>query len=151
MYAIIEFGGHQWKVEPGTRFEVNQLPQKVGDQVPVDQVLFGYDGAKAHVGRPYVEGAQVICEVVEHRLSIKTISYHYRRRENWRKTIGHRQPLTRLVVKDILFAGAAPVKAAAPAIAKAEASTPRVAKAKPKAHKSSSSKPTSSRPKSTKK
>ena len=105
IYAIIELGGRQWKVEPGTRLEINRLASAIGSQLGVEQVLLAYDGAKAYVGRPYVPGAQVICEVLEHRLGPKVISYHFRRRENWRKTVGHRQPLTRLVVKDILLTG----------------------------------------------
>jgi len=105
MYAIVEVGGRQWRVEPGTRLEVNRLPEAVGAQHVVDRVLFAQNGERLQVGRPYVADAKVICEVVEHRLGPKTISYHYRRRENWRRTVGHRQPLTRLVVKEIVFGG----------------------------------------------
>ena len=105
MYAIIELGGRQWKVELGTRLDVNRLPHEVGAQVPVERVLLAQDGTQTHVGRPYVLGARIICEVLEHRLGPKEISYHFRRRENWRKTVGHRQPLTRLIVKDIVLAG----------------------------------------------
>jgi len=101
-YAIIEVGGRQWRVEPGTRLDVNRVSGAVGTQLPVEQVLLAHDGTQAHVGRPYVRGAAVVCEVLEHRLGPKAISYHFRRRENWRKTVGHRQPLTRLMVKDII-------------------------------------------------
>ena len=107
MYAIVELGGRQWKVEPGARLEVNRLPDAVGAQHVVERVLFAQNGEQLQVGRPYVAGTKVICQVVEHRLGPKTISYHYRRRENWRKTRGHRQPLTRLVVKEIVFGGTA--------------------------------------------
>ena len=119
MYAIVEVGGRQWKVEPGVRLEVNRLPGAVGAQHVVDRVLFAQTGERLQVGRPYVADAKVICEVVEHRLGPKTISYHYRRRENWRKTRGHRQPLTRLVVKEIVVGdAAAKPRAAAAAQAK---------------------------------
>ena len=127
MYAIISLGGRQWKVEPGTRLEVNRVPAAAGGELPVDQILAAHDGTTLHVGHPYVEGATVICEVLEHRRGPKVISYHFRRRENWRKTVGHRQPLSRLVVKDIRLPGqpeagkadaaertARPAKAAAP-------------------------------------
>ena len=123
MYAIVELGGRQWKVEPGVRLEVNRLPSAVGAQHVVDRVLFAQHGEQLQIGRPYLSDAKVICEVVEHRLGPKEISYHFRRRENWRKTRGHRQPLTRLVVKEIVVGGssvtasatqvAAPKKAAA--------------------------------------
>ncbi|GEM_PF-993621 len=127
MYAIIEVGGRQWKVEPGTRLDINRVATAVGAQLPVERVLLAHDGAQAHVGRPYVQGAKVICEVIEHRLGPKEISYHFRRRENWRKTVGHRQPLTRLVVKDILLSGGVKEPAAK---AEVKVATPKVSTAK---------------------
>ena len=108
MYAIIEVSGRQWRVEPGTQLDVNRVPSEVGATHTVDRVLLAYDGEEVKVGRPYLEGAQVVCEVLTHRLGPKEISYHFRRRENWRKTVGHRQSLTRLVVKDIMLAGGPP-------------------------------------------
>ncbi len=120
MYAIIEVGGRQWKVEPGTRLEVNRVPAAVGSAHAVERVLLAYDGTQLQVGRPYVEGAKVLCEVIEHRQGPKTISYHFRRRENWRNTKGHRQPLSRLVVKEIVCGGGAGTGSQA-TVAKAEA------------------------------
>ena len=107
MYAIIEAGGRQWRVEPGTRLEINRIAAEVGALHAVTRVLMAQDGTELTIGRPYLEGAQVVCEVLEHPRGPKVISYHYRRRENWRKTVGHRQELTRLLVKDIHLAGAA--------------------------------------------
>ena len=118
MYAVIEAGGRQWKVEPGSRLDINRLASAVGATHTVDQVLLAHDGGQVQVGRPYVEGAKVVCEILEHHLGPKTIAYHFRRRENWRKTVGHRQRMTRLVVKDIFLSGAA---AATEAIAEAPA------------------------------
>jgi len=106
-YAVIALGGRQWRVEPGTRLEVNRVPTAAGGELPVGEILAAHDGTTMHVGRPYVAGAKVICEVLEHRRGPKVVSYRFRRRENWRKTVGHRQPLTRLVVKEILFQGQA--------------------------------------------
>ena len=150
MYAIIELGGRQWKVEPGTRLDVNRVTAGPGGQLPVEQILFVQDGAQTHVGRPYVQGAKVICEVLEHRLGPKVLSYHFRRRENWRKTVGHRQPLSRLVVKDIMMPGAAGGDAPAPAAAvKTLAAKPRVSKPtagkKPVAHRAKAGPKTSKR------
>ena len=105
MYAIVELGGRQWKVETGTRLDVNRVDTPVGQALNVERVLLAHDGTAAKIGRPYVEGARVVCEVIEHRKGPKLISYHFRRRENWRKTVGHRQPLSRLVVKEIVWAG----------------------------------------------
>jgi large subunit ribosomal protein L21 len=134
MYAIVELGGRQVRVEPGTRFETNRVGTAVGQAHAVDRVLLAHDGRQLQVGRPYVAGAQVVCEVVAHHLGPKTIAYHYRRRENWRKTVGHRQPLTRLLVKDIVFGGAPAAAASAAAQpagkpAAARAAKPRAARA----------------------
>ena len=135
MYAIIELGGRQWKVEQGTRLDINRVAGEAGVQLPVERVLLAYDGAQLHVGRPYVSGASVVCEVLEHRQGPKTIAYHFRRRENWRKTVGHRQPLTRLVVKEIVLPGGATPAAraveAAPTGEASKAKTSRVTRKKP--------------------
>ena len=119
MYAIIECGGRQWKVEPGTHLDTNRRPGKVGSTETLESVVFAHDGAAARFGRPYVAGAQVVCEILEHRLGPKEISFYYRRRENWRKTVGHRQPLTRLLVKEIILDGKTVAKAAKAAAPKA--------------------------------
>ena len=134
MYAIVELGGRQWKVEPGVRLDVNRLPDAVGSQHVVDRVLFAQHDDQRSFGRPYVADAKVVCEVVDHHLGPKEISYHFRRRENWRKTRGHRQPLTRLVVKEIVLGGAvAAPKEVAPK--KASAAKPRASTSAPKAAK----------------
>ncbi len=104
MYAIVELGGRQWKVEPGAKFDVNRLTAAVGAPFSVEQVLLTHDGTQAQVGRPYVQGAKVECEVVEHRLGPKELTYRYRRRENWHVKRGYRARLTRLLVKDITLA-----------------------------------------------
>ena len=121
VYAIVEVGGRQWKVEPGTRLDVNRIDGKIGTDLPVDQVLLTRDGEQIMVGRPLVAGAKVICEVVEHHKGPKEITYYFRRREHWRKTVGHRQPLTKLIVKDIHLGG----KSALPAKASAGQATSR--------------------------
>ncbi len=124
MYAIVQMGGRQWRVEPGTKLEINRLPLEVGAQHTVEQVLFARDGEQVSVGKPFVAGASVVCEVTEHKLGPKVISFHYRRRENWRKKRGFRASLTRLVVKSISVGGR---------VVEAEAPKPRTVTApKPK-------------------
>lgn len=107
-YAIIEVGGRQWRVAPGSRVEINRIGGDAGHGHVVEQVLLVRDGERLEIGRPWVPGAQVLCDIAEHRKGPKTIAYHFRRRENWRKTVGHRQPLTRLVVKEILLGNGKP-------------------------------------------
>jgi large subunit ribosomal protein L21 len=128
MYAIVEVGGRQWKVQAGSQLSVNRLSAEVGSQHLVERVLLAHDGQQVQVGRPYLEGAQVVCEVLAHPRGPKTISYHYRRRENWRKTVGHRQALTRLVVKEIQLAGSA----VAPSVTAEIAPVAKVAKPRAK-------------------
>ena len=101
MYAIIEVGGRQWKVEPGTRLTINRIPTAVGTQHTVDRVLLAHDGDTIRIGRPYLKGANVVCEVLDHGRGPKTVTYKFRRRENSRRTRGHRQPQTQMLVKDI--------------------------------------------------
>lgn len=134
MYAIIEAGGRQWKVEPGTRLDINRLAAAVGSAHTVEQVLLTHDGQQASLGQPYVQGAKVVCEILEHRLGPKALTYKFRRRENWRKTIGHRQPLSRVLVKEIILPGG--TKKAAETITK----TPRVTRKPPKLSVTKSSK-----------
>ena len=101
MYAIVEAGGRQWRVEPGVQLVVNRLSSEVGSQHVIERVLLASDGNTVRVGQPYVANAHVLCEVLEHPKGPKVLTYKFRRRENFRRTRGHRQPLTRLLVKNI--------------------------------------------------
>ncbi len=157
MYAIIELGGRQWKVEPGTRLSVNRLTGDVGAEHTVERVLFAHDGKTTQIGKPFIQGSKVVCEVLAHTLGPRVISYKYRRRENWRKTVGHRQALTQLVVKSISVSGMEPataealVKAAppAPAVTKGGPGKPAAPKA-PRAAKPKAEKPAAPAPATTK-
>jgi len=101
MYAIVESGGRQWRVEPGSQLVVNRLTQAAGSQHVLDRVLLASDGSTVRVGQPYLAGAQVLCEILEHGQGPKRLTYKFRRRENYRRKRGHRQPLTKLLVKAI--------------------------------------------------
>lgn len=101
MYAIIEVSGVQRRVERGTQLRINRVPAEIGSQHVIDRVLLTGDGTAIQIGQPYVAGATVVCEVLEQPKGPKVITYKFRRRENYRKTIGHRQPLTKLLVKEI--------------------------------------------------
>lgn len=105
MYAVVETAGRQWRLEPGTQVTVNQVAGKVGAKHVLDRVLLANDGQTTSIGQPYLAGAQVLCEILEHRKGPKVITYKFRRRENFRRTRGHRQSLTKLLVKDITLKG----------------------------------------------
>ena len=101
MYAVIELSGRQLRVEPGAQVTVNRVPAAAGKPYTAERVLLASDGKSLQVGTPYCKGAKVLCEVLEHRRGPKVITYKFRRRENFRRTRGHRQELTRLLVKSI--------------------------------------------------
>lgn len=100
MYAIIETGGKQVKVEVGDKIYVEKLNAEAGQDVSIDKVLF-VGGESTKVGAPYVEGASVDCKVEKQGLGKKIRVYKYKAKANERKTIGHRQPYTCLVIKAI--------------------------------------------------
>ena len=100
MYAIIETGGKQVKVEEGSKIYVEKLDAEVGSDIKIEKVLFiGGDATK--VGAPYVKGASVDCKVEKQGLGKKIRVFKYKAKANERKTIGHRQPYTCLIVKTI--------------------------------------------------
>ena len=101
MFAIIESGGRQWRVEPGSQLLVNRVETAVGDSHVIERVLLTGDGASVRIGQPYLSGVKVLCEVLEHPRGPKVINYKFRRRENYRRIRGHRQALTKLLVKAI--------------------------------------------------
>ncbi len=102
MYAIIETGAKQYKVSKGDILEIESLGVKQGKEVKLDKVLFLSDKKDPSIGKPYIKGASVLCDVLEEIRGKKTISFKYRRRlGNSRKKIGHRQTYTVLKIKDI--------------------------------------------------
>ncbi|EAL04927.1 ribosomal protein L21 [Listeria monocytogenes str. 1/2a F6854] len=100
MYAIIETGGKQIKVEAGQEIYVEKLAGEVGDVVTFDKVLFvGGDSAK--VGVPFVEGATVTAKVEKQGRAKKLTVYKYKPKKNYHKKKGHRQPYTKLTIDAI--------------------------------------------------
>ena len=100
MYAIIETGGKQIKVEVGQKIWVEKLEAEVGSTYTFDKVLFVGDKS-AKVGAPYVKGATVTAKVEKQGLSRKIVVFKYKAKANERKKYGHRQPYTCLVIEAI--------------------------------------------------
>ena len=101
MYAIIETGGKQVRVEVGQKIFVEKLEVKENEKYEFDKVLLIADN-EVKVGTPYVEGAKVVAKVVKNGLGKKIRIYKYKAKHNSaRRTIGHRQPYTCLVVESI--------------------------------------------------
>lgn len=101
MYAIIRSGGHQYRAEVGKTIDVEKLPFDVDQSIEIGEVLLVGDGDNTVIGQPYVEGASVKATIVDQFRGEKIIVFHYRQRNNLRKTNGHRQYYTRLRIDDI--------------------------------------------------
>jgi len=94
MYAVIETGGKQYRVETGKLFEHERLDGiAVGESVQFDKVLLIVDGDNVRVGTPYVEGASVKGELLEDGKAKKIVVYKYKSKKGYRRKQGHRQPV----------------------------------------------------------
>ena len=105
MYAVIETGGKQYRVEVGTELEVELLDAKAGDDGHVDRVLLVADGDSATIGRPVVDERSVSAEVLRQERGEKVISFKYRPKARRRVKKGHRQELTSCGSADIVLNG----------------------------------------------
>ncbi len=102
MYAIVETGGKQYRVEPGAMIQVEKLPGEVGQAIQLDQVRFVHNNDGGVVdGQPLVQGASVTAEVVRHGRTRSVTVFKKKRRKNYRRTKGHRQQFTQLRITDI--------------------------------------------------
>lgn len=102
MYAVIETGGKQYRVEKGDVLRVEKLDVEAGDKVVFDKVFLVADGEDVKIGSPFVEGAKVEAKVVEHAKGKKIIVYKYKAKKNYRKKQGHRQPYTEVEIAEII-------------------------------------------------
>jgi large subunit ribosomal protein L21 len=116
MYAVIETGGKQYRVEVGTELEVELLDAASGESVAFERVLLVADGEAASIGRPIVANASVSGEILRRDRGEKLISFKYRPKARRRVKKGHRQELSVVRISDIVLDG----KSAAAAMAKAE-------------------------------
>jgi large subunit ribosomal protein L21 len=102
MYAVIETGGKQYRVQPGETVVVETLPGDTGDVVEFSRVLLISDDESVAVGRPVIEGASVTGQIVEQGLGPKLTVYKFKRRKNYRKKNGHRQPYTAVKIDRVV-------------------------------------------------
>ena len=101
MYAIIETGGKQYRVQEGDEISVEKLGQEEGAKIVFDRVLASGSGAELKIGTPVVEGAAVNATVIENGKGPKVIIYKYKAKKDYRKKKGHRQPFTRVKIDSI--------------------------------------------------
>ena len=103
MYAVIETGGKQYRVEVGTELEVDLLEVEPGQEITIDRVLLVADGDDSAIGQPVVADAAVSAKVVRQARGDKVISFKYRPKARRRVKKGHRQDLTVLQITDVRF------------------------------------------------
>ena len=101
MYAIIETGGMQFRVEPGTRLNVPLLEAEEGSTVRIEKVLLMDADGTVSVGTPLIEGAFAEAQVLQHGRDGKILVYKRKRRKGYEKTQGHRQDYTRIEIKTV--------------------------------------------------
>jgi large subunit ribosomal protein L21 len=106
-YSIIETGSKQYRVSAGDRLEVERLAVQAGQPVTFERVLLVNNDGKLSVGSPTVAEATVVADVVEHIRGEKKIAFKMKRRKGYHKTIGHRQELTVVKIKEIRAPGVA--------------------------------------------
>ena len=102
MYAVLKTGGKQYRVSPGDSIDVEKLPNEVGEQIELDQVLLVANGSGAKIGRPLVKGAKVKATVTRQGKGRKVIIFKYRPSKRYRRRVGHRQHFTRLRIDEIV-------------------------------------------------
>jgi large subunit ribosomal protein L21 len=105
MYAVIETGGKQYRVEVGTELEVELLQAEPGDNITLDRVLLVADGDASTIGTPVIAEAAVLAEVVRRERGEKLISFKYRPKARSRVKKGHRQELMVLRITDVKLGG----------------------------------------------
>jgi large subunit ribosomal protein L21 len=101
MYAIVETGGKQFKVEEGDTLLVEKLNREAGETVELEKVLALVEDGSVTLGKPYVDGAKVQVKIVEHGKGKKILVFKYKPKKNYRRTRGHRQPYTKVLVESI--------------------------------------------------
>ena len=103
-YAIVSFGGTQYKVTAGSKITVNSIPGVVGESVKINEVLMvrpAGESVTPVIGTPHVSGASVEAKITAHKRGPKIIIFKKKRRKGYTKKQGHRQDLTELVIESI--------------------------------------------------
>lgn len=101
MYAVLSTGGKQYKVEEGDVLRIEKISGDVGASVSFDKILMFSDGEKVRVGTPLIDGISVSGHIVEQDKAKKILVFKYKRRKNYRRKQGHRQPFTAIKIDSI--------------------------------------------------
>lgn len=102
MYAVIETGGKQYRVNSGDKFRIEKLSGETSTEIVFDKVLaLGGEGTETKFGNPYISGARVTAEIVKQGRADKVLVFKYKSKKNIRKMRGHRQYFTEVVIRSI--------------------------------------------------
>ena len=101
MYAVIKTGGKQYRVAAGDKIRIEKLPGNVGDTVSFGDVLLVGEGENIKVGAPTVAGAKVEAKITAQDRAKKITMFKFRRRKNYHRKIGHRQPFTAVEITSV--------------------------------------------------
>ena len=104
MYALVEIKGHQFKAEKGVVLQIDRVDAENGSALEFDTVLLVSDDKGVQVGAPFVQGAKVKATISGTARGEKVISYKYKRRKSYHRTVGSRQMYTLIKVEDIVLA-----------------------------------------------
>lgn len=100
MYAVIQTGGKQYRVAPGDHLRVEKLPGDPGSTITFEQILM-VGGESVRIGKPYLTGVKVSARVMAQDRAKKIIVFKFKKRKNYRRKNGHRQPFTELSITGI--------------------------------------------------
>ncbi len=101
MFAVIQSGGKQHTVSEGDQLKVELLPGDEGSSIEFDQVLMISNGADSKIGSPYVDNAKVVAKLIGHGKADKIKVFKMKRRKDYRRTYGHRQNFTEILIETI--------------------------------------------------
>jgi len=100
MWAVVEIGNRQYKIEEGENLEVERL-KGAEKSFSVDKVLLFFDGRNLQMGRPYIKGMKIKAEVLGEKKDRKAVAFKFKRRKSYQKKKGHRQIKTRLKISSL--------------------------------------------------
>ena len=104
MYALVEIKGHQFKAEKGVVLQIDRVDAENGSALEFDTVLMVSNDQGVQIGAPFIQGAKVKATISGTARGEKVISYKYKRRKSYHRTVGNRQMYTMIKVEDIVLA-----------------------------------------------
>ena len=127
LYAIAETSGQQFWFEINRYYDIDRLNAKEKDKITIDKILLIKDKDNISIGKPYIKNAKIELEVVSHKRDKKIIVYKMRPKKKTRRKMGHRQELTRVMVKSISTSNSSP-KTSSKTEVKKKSTSPKASK-----------------------